>query len=317
MARAASSVPEELRAIQESLADRIDKRLAVIIGTSLVVHISIAAWAWATDVEIPTLGTPPIAQTFHQDVMDVTLPDEPRLPSEQGAATPVAPGQTPAPIVPPTRIVNRAPAALPTPDDAIRLATALTTETPGTRGPTPMSSRTPGGDLQNQVDDIRDNHLTIGNDTGGFRHDPTSRPGTTTGPVVDDRHQIARTTPHHTGEVPRDRFRLVPEPPTGIGVTPTADEVVGRISAVYLVGLQRCYQHALTGGAPSNGGKVAISFTVNETGRVVEAEAHGMDDVDSCFRSQMLTWRFPTPKDAHGSPTEMGYGVTVVLQAAD
>ena len=73
MARAASKIPEELRAIQETLADRIDKRLAVIIGTSLVVHIGIAAWAWTTDVDIPTLGTSPIAQTFHQEVMDVTL----------------------------------------------------------------------------------------------------------------------------------------------------------------------------------------------------------------------------------------------------
>ncbi|HEV7555871.1 MAG TPA: AgmX/PglI C-terminal domain-containing protein, partial [Kofleriaceae bacterium] len=296
--------------IRGTLADRIDKRLAVIVGTSIVLHVGIAIWAWATDVDVETLGMPPIAQTFHQDVMDVTLPDETKLPpsSEAGAATPVSPTQTAAPIVRPTHIVDRPP---PSGDDALRLAVALTTDETGHHGTAGTSNRTPGADLQDQINDIHDRHLTIGSDTG-FRADPTSRPGTTTGPIVHDNH--VADTPGHHDEVPRDRFRLIPEPPTGTGVTPSVETVVGRINSVYMTGLQRCYQHVLAGGASSSG-KVAISFTVNETGRVVEANAHGMGDIDACIHSQMLSWRFPAPKDAQGESTDAYFGVTLVLRA--
>ena len=298
--------------IRGTFADRIDKRLAIIVGTSIVLHVGIALWAWATDVDIDTLGTPPIAQTFHQDTMDVTLPDETKLPpsSEAGAASPVSPSQTASPIVQRTRIVDRIPAP-PSSDDAMRLAVSLTTDETSNHGTAGMSNRTPGADLQLQINDIHDRHLTIGTTDTGFRADPTSRPGTTTGPVIHDNH--VADTPGHHDEMPRDRFRLIPEPPTGTGVTPTVDTVVGRINSVYMPGLQRCYQHMLAGGAPSSGGKVAISFTVNETGRVVEAEAHGMDEVDTCIHAQMLSWRFPAPKDAQGHSTDANFGVTLVL----
>src|SRR5262245_4566843 len=47
--------PKLPASLRGTFADRIDKRLAIILGSSIVVHIAIATWAWVTDVETGTL----------------------------------------------------------------------------------------------------------------------------------------------------------------------------------------------------------------------------------------------------------------------
>src|SRR5688572_29524355 len=45
--------PQLPASVRGTFADRIDRRLAVIVGASLLVHIGIGAWAWMTEVEEP------------------------------------------------------------------------------------------------------------------------------------------------------------------------------------------------------------------------------------------------------------------------
>src|SRR4051812_12885612 len=47
--------------IRGSLGDRIDKRLAAIIGASVVAHLAIAAFAWLDDVDTHSMLETPIA----------------------------------------------------------------------------------------------------------------------------------------------------------------------------------------------------------------------------------------------------------------
>lgn len=39
--------------IRDRFIDRIDRRLALILTSSLAIHVGIAGWAWAADVELP------------------------------------------------------------------------------------------------------------------------------------------------------------------------------------------------------------------------------------------------------------------------
>ncbi|MBL0219292.1 MAG: hypothetical protein IPQ07_36170 [Myxococcales bacterium] len=71
--------------IRGTLGDRIDRRLAVIIGASVAAHLGIAAYAWLDDVDTHSMLETPVAQQYHQEVMEVTLPDEPAPPTTTGS----------------------------------------------------------------------------------------------------------------------------------------------------------------------------------------------------------------------------------------
>ena len=61
--REAAPRPQLPAAMRTTLADRIDRRLAVFVGGSLLVHVGIAAYAWTTDVPTTPLGLSPVATT--------------------------------------------------------------------------------------------------------------------------------------------------------------------------------------------------------------------------------------------------------------
>ncbi len=310
--------PQLPASVKGTLADRIDRRLAVIVGGSLLVHLAIGAWAWATDREEPSTQTAQAYRQYRQDTYDITIPDDVTATTTQepGTAAPVAPVQTPNPIVKPTRITTPSPTPrLPTTDDAERFAQILTGPGETPRGPGEMTGRLPGSDLDQQLADIRDNnrHITVGNKDNGFR--TREREG-----IGDGREHIVDNSPTNLDQqerreehVPNGRIDLRPKktPPTGNTLTP--EMIVAKIQTDYMPGLMRCYKKGLLGDSQL-GGKVAVTFTVAETGKLADPTAHGVaSDVDSCIASQMATWRFPQPKDKDGDPTDLDFAMTLAL----
>lgn len=294
--------------IRGTLADRIDRRLALIIGASLAVHIAIAVLAWARDIEERPLGMPSVA-TYREEIIDVTLPDltAPATTTHEPGAlapVPVAPRQTPRSIV-------QRPLPMPSGADAQRLATLLTGDEASETGRGDMSPRQPGADLNKQIDEARTRVVTIGDSTHTSRIDDHAR--------VDDRHASHFEAPQRVERQTRDdekkptRIRIdTVKPETQTTLTPAV--VLEWINTRYMAGLQHCYRLGLNKEG-TLAGRVAISFTVDERGRLIDADAKGVSNgVDSCIAKQMEIWRFPIPKDKDGDATDASFSVSLALQ---
>ncbi|MDB4963266.1 MAG: hypothetical protein JWP01_3265 [Myxococcales bacterium] len=305
--------------IRGTFGDRIDRRLAVIVGGSLAVHLAIGVWAWATEVETIPLMSSPVAALYRHDTMSVSLPElTPDVPPSEpgpGAATPVAPVQTAKPIVDRPRSTPRAaqPPGM-SAAEAARYASILTGPATGPNGPSEMRNRQPGADLRQQIDDVGTRTVTIGDDGKGFREQPGPRIGTEPGPLVDDPTGVT-PLPTHRAEEPRGgRSTLRPVPVEGPGTTLTVDMVLSKITTVYMQGLQRCYRKGLLGEA-SLAGKIKMGFSVTERGGLDDIEASGVSsEVDTCISTQMQSWRFPIPKDKDGDPTDQEFRLVLALQ---
>ena len=319
---AAPPVPPRPRlpaSVRGSLADRVDPRLAAILGLSLCTHLAIAAWAWLEDADTGSMFSPRIsAEHYRPEVIDITLPDDPPpappgTPDGPGAAAPVSPRQTARPIVPrPGRPDEPGLSAA----DAERYAQVLTGGDETARGTGgDLRGRQPQGDLKQQIDDIRDHDRGV--EVG---RDPRSRDaGTRVGtipdrPRIEDPQQVARRTDDRERTQPRIDL-VPPRPPRGPrpehGLTPEA--VVEKIRTTYLPGLQRCYQQGLLHDAALKG-KIQLAFTVDEKGHLTEAEAHGLTPaVDACVAGQMAGWRFGIPRDGDRQPTEATFQLGLVL----
>src|SRR5213075_434462 len=58
--------PQLPASVRGTFADRVDRRLALIVGGSLVVHLVIGGWAWMTESETqPLLRSSPVAHYEH------------------------------------------------------------------------------------------------------------------------------------------------------------------------------------------------------------------------------------------------------------
>ncbi len=315
----ASPRPVLPASLRGTLGDRIDRRLAVIIGASVVAHLGIAAYAWINDVDTGSMLETPVAQQYRQEVMEVTLPDEPTTPTTTtpdtgpGAATPVSPVQTAKPIVKRPQIGTQTPAM--TEDDAQRFASILTGTEVGRTGANDLASRQPGADLQAQIDAVGDRTVVVGSDTGGFRKQPRDGIGVTPdGPNIDNPTQVANQQPKNPERDPGGRIQIKPLPPEGPGTTLTVAAVLDKIKGVYMTGLQRCYKKGLLDDSKLSG-KVSMSFTVNERGAVEDGNARGVSsEVDSCISSLMTGWRFAIPRDKDGDATDASFKLALALQ---
>jgi hypothetical protein len=302
--------------VRGTFADRIDHRLAAIIGASLAIHLAIATWAWQTDLEhdVP-LGVPAVAEQLRQETIDVTIPDAPTVPvtaTMPGVAAPASPAQTPRSIVRPPQIAASMPHA-PTNDDAARLANILASSDTDAHGPAGMHHRHPGADLEQQLADVRNHRVTIGGGSHTSRVDDRARLGTGTDelPVADP--TLTRAPQQHESAAGTKRISLGPVE-SETRSTLTSDAVLQRIQALYLSGMQRCYARGLATD-PSLSGKIAVSFTVDERGHVSDAEASGVDpQVSSCIAALMGSWRFVPPKDKAGDPTDASFRISLALR---
>jgi hypothetical protein len=304
--------------VRGTLGDRIDRRLAVIIGASVLLHLGIAGYAWMTDIESTSMLETPVASIYHHDTMEVTIPDEPEPVAntqEPGTATPVVPAQTPHPVVTPTRVKpSTGPEPAMSTEDAQRFASILTGTEVGRTGMGPMKDRTPGADLNHQIDDVGAKPIVIGNNDDGFRQQQNGHIGTDHGPDIQDPTQVANNEPKHETN-PGGRIQIKPlkipggEPPT----TLTVGVVLDRINTVYMAGLQRCYRKGLVEDATLSG-KITMAFTVTERGGLDDQDASGVSSkVDTCVSELMSSWHFPIPKDKDGDPTEQAFKLSLQL----
>ena len=304
--------------IRGTLGYRIDRRLAVIIGASVALHLGLAAFAWLDDIETGSMLETPVARTYRQ-VMEVTLPEE-TLPTETpdpgpGTATPVVAAQTPKPIVKrPSVTTTTRPQPGMSEDDALRFASILTGSEIGKTGANDLNKRQPGADLSKQIDAVGNRKVVIGNDQNGFREKPREGIGTEpNGPKIDDPTQVASQQPKENKE-PKGRIQIRPLPPEGPGTTLTVAMVLDKINGVYMAGLQRCYKKGLLDDAKL-GGKISVSFTVGERGQLGDGSARGVSsDVDACVGNFMQTWHFAIPRDKDGDPTDASFKLTLALQ---
>lgn len=91
------------------------------------------------------------------------------------------------------------------------------------------------------------------------------------------------------------------------------DAVSRRLVATYMTSIKRCYA-AFLKKDPSARGKLLVSFTVSETGRVKNASVHGFsDEVDRCVQGWIASWRFAIPKDRANEPTTADVAFTFQL----
>lgn len=77
----------------------------------------------------------------------------------------------------------------------------------------------------------------------------------------------------------------------------TPDVALSRIESSYLGGMQRCYRARLKRDAMARG-RVVVTFTVDESGRVAYRDASGVGkSLEHCVERAMLRWSFPAPDE--------------------
>lgn len=93
---------------------------------------------------------------------------------------------------------------------------------------------------------------------------------------------------------PREQKRTH-EPVASRELTPAL--ALARIQSAYRAGVQRCYQSRLKRD-PSARGRVVVTFTVDDTGRVAFRRAQGVHrTVEQCVERAMSRWAFPPPAE--------------------
>jgi hypothetical protein len=304
--------PQLPASVRGTLADRVDRRLALIVAGSVMLHLGIAGWAWMQDIakdrpvdhEVAAYDPP------QYDILDITAPDiiAPSDNGTPGVATPAHPAvQTPGTSI-------KRPTDLPDPGDVDRWAQVLTGNLPGKDGQNEIGNRLPASDLDRQIRHITDNDQNIrpGSSNRTTRDgDPRIGNGPN-GPQIGDPtlDQIAK----QEGD-PKVRITPIPQPPGDPKPTLTINMVLARIQNQYMAGLQRCYvKHGLSIDSTMVA-KVTVSFVVDDKGVSTENSAHGANaEVDRCIADQMGGWRFPVPKDADGDPTDAPFKLKLALQ---
>ncbi|MBL8619834.1 MAG: AgmX/PglI C-terminal domain-containing protein [Myxococcales bacterium] len=187
-----------------------------------------------------------------------------------------------------------------TDDEAARFAQALLASSDDDMGAGDMARRRPGSDLGSQIDDVRAAGAAVA--VGGG-----TRQGTSDGGRGDGDPRVGGGTMRPGGDGPAPAAGPVP----GITITSKAqvtdtslstDEVLRKLTAVYMSGLKRCYGEALKLD-PQQRGAVTLAFTLNETGRVTDAKVGAMTPaLTACIEGAAANWRFPVPRDGDGEP---------------
>lgn len=314
--------------VRGTFADRLDPRLSVILGASIIIHFAIVIVALTMDVPVGTgIADRAYNLTFTQEEYKVEL-EQPKVetPTETGSAAGSA--EEPKKEEPKTPVVKKPeePAGSSGRDSAAdiqrqqeenarAMADLLTGE--GTDGTSEgdMSKRRPGADLGQQIADVREGGKVVAVGGGGGRGprgDGDARVGTGKGPDIKGPGGTETAGGPKVEKAPAGRIQ-VSDKQTFDESSLTPDIVLSKIQSAYMAGLKRCYKEYLKKDASARG-KVTLSLTVNETGRTVQGKAKGFaGEVDACITGQMSSWRFPVPKDSDGDATEASFAITLQL----
>ncbi len=308
-------LPDELR---PGLLDRFDRRIAMMVATSLLFHGVIAGYALSSEVEAaPTmLGS---AEQLTLQTIDVSEPEPlvlvppastsvTQLPGTTTPAATVKPARNAAlpaspasPALPASKPAQSRPTDVPDNpaqlrDQAVAMANMLTGG-PGTTADHELPQRTVGADLNRQIDAARTKQVAIGDTTHGLRDDGVLRPGTGQTPVI---HSTTNQTSSlsKANEMPSGRVipKLLPNP--------YGDDVpidfAARITTVYRAGLVRCYRSYMASAGEAQG-RVTLKLSLTKSGRIAAASADGFaDELDQCIEGQMTQWHFKVPVDYDG-----------------
>jgi hypothetical protein len=172
-----------------------------------------------------------------------------------------------------------------------------------------LSRRRPGADLGPMIDDVRTagRSVAVGGGAGRSIRTGTGDAGAiSSGPKgVDSSGSGSGATP--TGRLAVSSNRSFDES----SLTP--EMVMAKVQSAYLAGVKRCYKALLRQDATASG-TLKLTFTVNESGRVVSPKARGfVAMVDDCVTGIMSSWVFPTPKDKDGEATEANFEIVLRL----
>lgn len=323
------------RAVKGTLAERIDRRMAVFAAASLLVHLGIMTAAHLNDPpEDETIAERALAQYTPETISIIeaddpildldrepepaTTPDtqdpavaskpEPQKPEPARPSTPSTPSR-PRPAQP----VHSDPGELA--GDATRMADLLfANEGRGTVDAGDMAKKKPGNDLEKQLQEMADKNAkaSIGNEQGDrLRDRPGARPGTSQEPALPGDPSIAKADGDKIDRSPPTRIDVKPQPPKKPGVD--TDAIVAKIRTTYMGAMQRCYKKAL-GDEPSLSGKVSLVFSLSERGGVSDPDARGVSPVfEECLEGVMPRWSFTPVTDQDGDAVELDIGVTLQL----
>jgi hypothetical protein len=311
--------------VRGTFADRFDPRLSVIMAASVILHFAIVILALLGDIEEDSIAAKAYNLTFQPEKYAVTIEEpkptapDPNAGSGAGSAKEEKKPDKPAASKPAksdgggrseSKDVGM------TQDDAEAMANLMTGEGKNGTSEGDMSARRPQGDLKGEIDAIKEGNKTVGVGGGtnrGSRDGGGPRVGTGSGPQID-----GPTGPESAGggkvaeKGPQGRINVASKS-GGDESSLTPDVVLNKILNAYMAGLKRCYKQYLNKEASARGA-VLLSFTVNETGRLVNGNAKGFaGDVDACIQSQMATWRFPVPKDKDNEATDANFAITLQL----
>ena len=320
--------------VRGSFADRIDPRLSVILGSSIVLHFAVVIWALVTDVPVDrTMAERAYNLTFKQDTyqVDVTEPTPTPTPTDAGSGAGSAASETPAKPDPKPAGGDSKPSTKPDTgndggrnqgdsvamaEEAKQFADLLTGEGANGTSTGDMSSRRPGADLGQQISAVKDSgkEVAVGGGAGrGTRDEGGPRVGTGSGPKIDGPGGTTSAGGGKGDEKAPDGRISVSDKQTFDDSTLTPDIVLQKIQSAYMAGLKRCYKTYLAKDASARG-KVTLDLTVNETGRTVSGKAKGFaGEVDTCIQGLMTSWRFPIPKDKDGDATEASFRIALQL----
>jgi hypothetical protein len=320
--------------VRGTLADRIEPRLAVILGISIFLHFGLVVWGLLTDRDIGgTMAERAYNLTFKQDTIEVAEPEPPKPSTDTGSADAGSaavktPDKTPVKVPAKNPVDAGKPADNPTPgndnkdtvstqeEEAKKFADLLTGEGADGKSEGDMSVRRPGADLGQQINAVKEGggEVAIG---GGAQHGSRgggdAKLGTNGGTGIKGPEGTESAGGGKIDEkAPTGRI-AVSDKQSFDESTLTPDIVLAKIQSAYMAGLKRCYKTYLAKDASARG-KVTLSLTINETGRTTSGNAKGFaGEVDSCISAQMGSWRFPIPKDKDGEATEASFAITLQL----
>ncbi|HWO17821.1 MAG TPA: AgmX/PglI C-terminal domain-containing protein [Kofleriaceae bacterium] len=312
--------------VRGTFADRFDPRLSVIMAASVILHFAVVILALLGDIEETSIAAKAYNLTFQPEKYAVTLEEEkpvqqPEQTAGSGAGSAVAEKKPDQPAAPKPAKGDGGERSEDkdvgmSQEDVEAMANLMTGE--GTNGTSEgdMSSRRPQGDLKGEIAAINEGNRTVaigGGANRGSRDGGGTRVGTGSGPRIN-----GPTGPESAGggkvaeQGPSGRITVASR--TGSDDSSLSpDAVLDKIKKVYMNAITRCYTQYLKKEATSRGA-VALSFTVNETGRLVNGDAKGFaGEVDQCIEGNMGSWRFPVPRDKDNSPTDANFVITLQL----
>jgi hypothetical protein len=319
--------------IRGTFADRIDPVLSIVLAISLLLHFSVALYAYQRDRVVRTRTTRIYNETFQRPTvrlaeLELEQPRQPAPTDEKKEKTEEQPAARKSDE--PRRQGERkrepsdegggrdAEEALRLQEEARAAVEAMFGEDFSETGVGGSSGdRNPSGDLDAAMAQIRQSGARVEWGTGegrGTRGSSSAQVGTSQGPGVEGPGEtVVRTDAKVTEKVPSGRIK-VGDTSSIDDTTLRPEDVLRRIQQIYMDGLKRCHRDLLKRD-PTAGGTVTLRFAVGETGRVVKVKASGFDDgVDRCIEQRAEAWRFGVPKDEDGEPTSAEFKISLVLQ---